>query len=320
MNLPSKSFPCTVLRDCDVCGSDDFETLARCRSAILPYYTAPVSICRDCGFITVRPRPSSADYKEINDRWYPFKFAMNQSLDGEDDKKFRKWRVMWDRIKKYYPQGPNSLLDIGAGQGWAIEFIKNMFSETRAVAIEQWKPSQDYIVNQLGGEIVDRDINDDWPDALKGQFELVILRHTLEHIEEPRKVLRQISQCLSPTGYAYIVVPNTMAIRPGIRIRTDYFRPVHLHYFNVETLARLAGKAGLVPAAIDSRGEVWGVFRRGGSAVTGVDVPRIGYDRQRDLILERMSEARWKDFKAELRMRVRWWIKGPPRPLGGQTG
>src|SRR5262245_65626370 len=93
-------------RPCDVCGGHDFERLAGLRSPRIPDYSAPVAICRSCGFVTVRPRPGSAAYREINSRWYPFKFAEDPPSDENPEKKFRKWRTMWERIAKHYGEGP----------------------------------------------------------------------------------------------------------------------------------------------------------------------------------------------------------------------
>lgn len=314
MSLIPRSFPCTENRPCDVCDSEDFEVLCHARAARIPDYAPPVSICRQCGFVTIRPRPTPEDYSAINGRWYPFKFSLDNPHDLDENKKFRKWRVMWDRISGFYPDGPASLLDIGAGQGWAIEYIKNMFPGTQAVAIEQWKPSQEYIVNQLGADVVDADINTVWPDSLHDRFDLAIFRHTLEHLEEPLKALRQIAACLSPTGHAYIAVPNAMAIRPTTPVRTVFLRPIHLHYFNASTLTALAAKAGLVPVALEAGNEVWGLFKRAEPDTKLAAVPEIDSAEQKEFLLSRLRGTRWTDAMQEIRMAIRWRIKGAPVP------
>ena len=99
---------------------------------------------------------------------------------------------MWDRIGRYYPESPR-LLDVGAGQGWAIEFLLKRFPAPEAVAIEQLKQSQDYIQNKLGARVLDMDIGDDWPEEDQDSYDLVIFRHSLEHIWDPLKVLRRLA-------------------------------------------------------------------------------------------------------------------------------
>jgi len=301
------------IRLCDVCDGHDFEQLAHLRSPRIPDYSAPVAICRSCGFVTVRPRPNSSAYREINRRWYPFKFSADPPSDKDPDKKFRKWRTMWDRIETRYADGPRQVLDIGAGQGWAIEFLKSKRPSLAAVAIEQWKPSQDYIRNELGAEVVDVDLNEDWPASLGGRFELVIFRHTIEHLEEPLKALRQIHRCLADGGYAYIVCPNAETIRPDRAVRTDFLRPVHLHYFNRTTLQRLAIRADLVADVFDSRGELWGLFRkRRDNEPVGDVAGENSYERQRKFLAQRLRGARWRDLISSARMGVRHFLARSP--------
>lgn len=242
-------------------------------------------------------------------------FETDSPEDLDENKKFKKWRLMWKRIAKHYPDGMKSVLDIGAGQGWAIEFLQQKVPNLQATAIEQWEPSQRYIKERLGAEVVDVDINDDWPVELTGKFDLVILRHTLEHLEEPLKVLCQIARCLSDKGRLYLAVPNLMAARPGTHMRTDFLRPVHLHYFNPTTLGRLAARGGLVPVEFEGVGEIWGMFRRASgkaenSGVGDDDPNAIGYTEQRDLLAARIRQSWLNDRIALARMCVRWWIKG----------
>jgi 2-polyprenyl-3-methyl-5-hydroxy-6-metoxy-1,4-benzoquinol methylase len=47
--------------------------------------------------------------------------------------------------------------------------------------------------------------------ALDGAFDAVFLMHTLEHLDDPRLVLRRISGWLSETGRLFVVVPNANA-------------------------------------------------------------------------------------------------------------
>jgi SAM-dependent methyltransferase len=316
MFLP-KSYSFAEQRPCDVCDASDFEHLCNLRNGRIPDYAPPVAICRNCGFVTINPRTDSAQYKQINGRWYPFKFSVDNPLDSDEEKKFGKWKIMWRRIQEFYPEGPSNLLDIGAGQGWAIEYVQHMFPDMNAVAIEQWGPSQDYIRDNLGAAIVDIDINSDWPKNLHNQFDLAIFRHTLEHLEEPLKALQQIADCLSPDGHAYIAVPNAMAIQQGAPVRTNFFRPIHLHYFNCTTMVKLAARAGLTATALQDGKEIWGLFRRNGTDVKAVEPPMIDYTKQREFVRNRLNDGRWLDIKTEMRMALRWSSPITSGSIGG---
>ena len=198
---------------------------------------------------------------------------------------------MWDRVGHNFSQAPR-VLDVGAGQGWAIEFLQTKFPGLDAVAIEQWEPSQEYIRTQLGATVLDLDIEDDWPAELQDSFDLIILRHTLEHLLDPLKTLRQIRACLKKTGLAYICVPNALCIRAGHLINVDYFRPIHTLYFNPFTLQQLAARAGLSPTTMESTGEVWGTFKSAPASEPSIDC-RGSYPEQRDYLKARLAETKW---------------------------
>lgn len=308
---PSQAFDArsarpVVRRPCDVCGGEDFERLATLRSPRLPGLALPVGICRRCGFVTQYPRLPSDQYRAVNSIWFSHMFGKDAPNISDQATKFGKWELMWQRIGRYYPAGPAALLDVGAGQGWAIEFLRSRYPAMPATAIEQWGPCQDYIRNQLGAEVVDVDITDAWPAGLAGRFDLVIFRHTIEHLEEPLAALERVATALAPGGHCYLVAPNALSITPGNAMATNYFRPVHLHYFNAETLTALAARAGLAATVVDGGGgEVWGLYRRREAN----DLPAVVPDtflRQRNYLLTRLADARVEDWRRKLRI----WVSG----------
>ncbi|MDC3141806.1 class I SAM-dependent methyltransferase, partial [Alphaproteobacteria bacterium] len=257
--------------------------------------------CKSCGFVTIWPRPNNTDYKIINQLWYPTKFSNDPPEDKSEIKKFHKWKTMWSRISTYYESKSNfSLLDIGAGQGWATEYLQTLFPNIYSVSIEQWKPSQDYIKNKLGTKVIDIDITDDWPKSLHGKFDLIILRHTLEHLIDPLKTLKQIQNCLSNDGAAYIVVPN-INIPPNKRLRTHFFRPVHLHYFSKQSFLHLTSQANLKPVLFNSDGEIWGLFTKGTSKVK----LKNEYTMQKKHIADWQKKVFLKDFFQIIKIKLR---------------
>ena len=227
---------------------------------------------------------------------------------------------MWERIGHEFTQAPR-VLDVGAGQGWAIEFLKTKFSQLDAVAIEQWEPSQEYIRTKLKASVLDIDIDDDWPPELHNSFDLIILRHTLEHLLNPLKTLIQIRASLNDRGIAYICVPNAMGpLKAGLPVRADFFRPVHLHYFNRSTLQKLTARAGLAPTALETTGEVWGTFKRGPESELPIDGHR-NYIEQREFLSVRLAETEWLARKVIVYWALsRWANRWLPTPVVGALG
>ncbi len=246
---------------CEICDSLSFEKVTKLRHSTIGFTSIPISICTQCGFVTVWPRLRDKDYKAINQMWYPKKFKKDPINLKDEDYKFKKWRKMWDIIEPFFKDKKLlKVLDIGSGQGWALEFLQKKFEYIEATAIEQWKPSQEYLMNKLGVEVIDKDIDSSWINDLNKKYDFVILRATLEHLKNPNLVIKQIQLSLDKGGLAYIMVPNVEYIG-NQPVRTDFFRPVHLHYFSPETFKALCSKWGLFPIKSEFGSEMWGLFK-----------------------------------------------------------
>jgi SAM-dependent methyltransferase len=204
---------------------------------------------------------------------------------------------MWKRISEYYPNGPKRVLDVGAGSGGAIEFLKSLYPSIEVMAIEQSQIFREYIANKIGIPVLNLDIDFHWPDDLFEQFDLIIFRHTLEHLQNPFSALKQVSHCLTPDGHVYLVVPNAMQLPPECGVRTGYFIPVHINYFNMTTLTRICGRAGLTPTVIKAEKEIWGLFEIEKEDVKRGQSFENSYHAQKEKILREIRARTFYDMK-----------------------
>ena len=114
---------------------------------------------------------------------------------------------------------------------------------------------------KIGGNIIDSNINNFWSKEYNSFFDIIIFRHTLEHLENIDNILKQLSTSLKNSGLVYIVVPNAMHKRVKY-IKTDFCRPVHLSYFNIFSLNKLLIKNNLKPVNFDSKDtEIWTICK-----------------------------------------------------------
>ncbi len=143
-------------------------------------------------------------------------------------------------VKKIIKTPSPRLLDIGCGTGWTTGIWReNGFvvtglesSETRYhVARERYglnvitKPVEEYETGQ--------------------DFDIVIMRHVLEHIAQPDKVLMQVKKILKKDGVFLIVVPNIDCVgRHLFRENWEWVLPWHLHFFTPRILRRLLENQG----------------------------------------------------------------------------
>ncbi len=132
------------------------------------------------------------------------------------------------------------VLDIGASTGVMLDIFKSNGWETWGV-----EPSE-------AGKILRyKDIkilNTTFEKAKlpKNYFDVVIMNHTLEHVEDPIKVLKKIHQILKKGGIVYIDVPNFGSLSSHIAGRGWKFLHAyeHIHQFEPDTLKKCLQKAG----------------------------------------------------------------------------
>lgn len=88
--------------------------------------------------------------------------------------------------------------------------------------------------------------------AEHGPFDLVVAFHTLEHLRDPLDFMKSARKVLKPGGQVLIEVPNG---------RMDwaawyFLHPAHLSIFTVESLSRLAKRAGF--EVLETGAHPWG--------------------------------------------------------------
>ncbi len=82
------------------------------------------------------------------------------------------------------------------------------------------------------------------PDAFEaGAYDLVVLRHVVEHVPEPGALLSPLAGLLRPGGVVYVEVPNSL-----YSLEERYypeFHVDHLSYFTAASLATTLARSGL---------------------------------------------------------------------------
>jgi hypothetical protein len=92
------------------------------------------------------------------------------------------------------------------------------------------------------------------------------MRHVLEHFHDPQTVLRKVRHVLSDNGILYVAVPD--AGHPTKRLRSFFFRVVHLSYFTARSLSDMLRMTGfdiikVTEGDVLERHEVFAFCRKG---------------------------------------------------------
>jgi SAM-dependent methyltransferase len=195
-------------------------------------------VCRECGMLYSNPQMtststklfySSDDYRRI----YGSGDLLRDSADMFDLKSI-------DRTDEYHRltyfdfimnSGAHieSVAEIGAGGGWnLVPFID------KGIECQGYDFSPQLIEAGRQQGITMIDLSD---TVLSGQYDLIMLRHVLEHVDDPIQQLQQLSPHLTENGQLFIEVPGIVGKIPSLQ-------NAHYHYFSEATLDSILGQAG----------------------------------------------------------------------------
>jgi SAM-dependent methyltransferase len=84
------------------------------------------------------------------------------------------------------------------------------------------------------------------------KFDLVILRHVLEHVHAPGDLLRDLAPLIRGRGVLWLEVPSVDTVCASLfgRFWHGYYVPFHLYHFTIVSLKRLLMASGLDPVTV----------------------------------------------------------------------
>jgi SAM-dependent methyltransferase len=175
-------------------------------------------------------------------------------------------------ITDLVPVTARRILDVGCGQGNCGRLLSQRGHRVAGIELVPEVARQ---ASRSLDEVVCGDVETcrlPWPPA---SFDAILCADVLEHLLDPWRVLRRLSELLVPQGLLIASVPNIQnwrVIRGLLQGRWDYrARGIldrgHLRFFTRRTLTGLLEQAGL--AIVDCRA-VWNrtLLRRGLCALT----------------------------------------------------
>lgn len=260
---------------CAVCEGVDFEEALTAYDRMVARVGAFLyRRCLACGLLSLFPTPT----QEELEGFYPEDYAPHGTKAADDRR--RRDRSPWNRLalrtlyrpdwqrgsslRKFVepvggwvmrdlmlPRGDNRLLDVGCGAGALLARHRALGWDVRGV-----EPSARGAAacRAAGLRVEECDLRA--AELPEEHFDVVLLKHVVEHVPEPRVALARARDLLAPNGLLVVVTPNTAGI--GLRVYGNCWyaldAPRHLHLFNARNLWRLAVAVGLRTEAIAAEG------------------------------------------------------------------
>ncbi len=238
--------------------------------------------CMNCGLHYINPRPIkqqigyyySGDYdahiplkkkkptkgKLFAGKWIDFKKRMRELIrinyfnypcnPGEDRKSLSSYKkiLLWffyleyrSRLNVIPYSGEGKILDIGCGNGRYLTTMKKQGWQTYGIEINP-KASK-YAREELHLDVNTGDLlNCKYQDKF---FDVITMRHSLEHLYEPILTLKEVKRILKDDGLLVIAVPNIDSF--AAKVFKEYWHqlevPIHLIAFTPDSITKMLGSA-----------------------------------------------------------------------------
>lgn len=195
-----------------------------------------ISVCKEDGLVFMNPRWSKEQYtKYYQDSYKESAHAIVLKPQSPS------CNLMWSLISKNDVSKISNVLDIGAASGSLLERMRIEIGDIALHGIEPFRRHAEEM-EKRGVKVVAYEAEDKWQNVPAEGFDLITMRHVLEHFLNPVKVLQKLRSNLTKDGLICLEVPNCEIPLGNAQ---QYFILPHTYYFSTHTLKHIATKAGL---------------------------------------------------------------------------
>jgi 2-polyprenyl-3-methyl-5-hydroxy-6-metoxy-1,4-benzoquinol methylase len=155
-------------------------------------------------------------------------------------------------IEPLLPKSPNRILEVGAGAGVTLKWLKTIYPKAETTAVELNPDLLDELKQNADVAVIGQ--IDETFTELK-TYDLILLLDVLEHLPDSTTTLRKLSKLLEPGGQVIVSVPNIAHLSVSVPLllkrRFNYqdsgiLDRTHLRFFVEDTAIKLLNDANLI--------------------------------------------------------------------------
>jgi len=229
---------------CPLCGGTDASYHAR--AADIEYKTKELSFdfhhCTRCSVLFIDPMLHDrlneiypANYYSFVKGSRGFAAFVKESLDA----------AYFRKALSVLPGESLAAIDVGGGTGWLLDLIKRAEPRITSTCVVDIDAAAKAHAEAAGHRYFLGRIEDFSETTL---FDVVLMLNLVEHVRDPRTVLRAVRQLMTPHGRLFLKTPNFDSLDARIFRHHSwggYHAPRHFVLFNRESMIRLCRECGL---------------------------------------------------------------------------
>lgn len=196
--------------------------------------------CRGCGLWFNSPRLSNAEIRALYDKNY---YYFNRT-EKEEFKRivdlYRRSVLMVDRLID-----ERRVLEIGSAKGYLLAALQRLGWSVQGVELSE--NAARYALRRFNVPTFTGTLEEYIDTHPSAAFPLVLALDILEHVTDPRRFLKSITEVMTQNGYLIIDTPNGSAADILTRQSNwEGFNPYHIFVFSMHNLSMLLTDYGFV--------------------------------------------------------------------------
>lgn len=180
----------------------------------------------------------------------------------------------------------NRLLDLGCGAGDLLQAARNHGWQGQGLDVSSQAAKH---VRELGFEVFVGELETaEFPSA---HFDVVTAAELIEHVFEPRALVREVARILRPGGLFWLTTPHARGLSArllGLQWQCIW-PPEHLQLFSIAGLRALLREAGFRDVRVDTTGgnpiEIWHALSGAWNMTRGAKEAPAAVDQHFDRVL-----------------------------------